>query len=160
MPSDACSARTVVAEPDFSVIEGPFGRRVLPEMMYWDWVVGVMVLVPIVRAVGSGPRREVLEPVIRNVAPLDVWRVRTVVVEPEPRVMEEPGRRVWEEMMYSEWAFGRMVSPLMVMGASAGLVVAGVNGYRRYVVEKVEPAALVVVRIIAGRWVVEEMMLP
>ena len=34
------------------------------------------------------------------VVPLDVWRARTVVEEPEPMVMVESGERVEPEMMY------------------------------------------------------------
>ena len=36
---------------------------------------------------------------------------------PEPRVMDEPGARVWLAMMYWDCAFGVMFWPLMVIGA-------------------------------------------
>lgn len=38
---------------------------------------------------------------------------------PEPRVMEEPGTRVWLEMTYWDWVFGVMVSEPMVSRAGA-----------------------------------------
>lgn len=91
--------------------------------------------------------------------PLDVWRARMVVEEgPERSVMEEPGIRVWLEIMYRDSAFGVMVSePMVSAGAAAA---GGVGRVRGVVVKIVEPAALVVGRIMAERWVVVEMMAP
>lgn len=77
---------------------------------------------------------------------------------PEPRVMEEPGSRVWLEMTYWDWAFGVMVSEPMV--SRAGALAGGVGRVRGEVVRNVEPAALVVGRIMAGRWVVVEITAP
>lgn len=90
--------------------------------------------------------------------PLDVWSARTVVEVPEPRVMDEPGERVWLEMMYWDCAFGVMVSLLMTIGA--GALAGGVNAFRVEVVRTLEPAASVVIRMMAGRLVVEERMVP
>ena len=73
--------------------------------------------------------------------------------------MEEPGVRVWDEIIYWDCAFGVMVSPLMVR-AGVRAVGGGVNRDRGEVVRRVEPAALVAVRIMAGRWVDEVRMLP
>ena len=88
--------------------------------------------------------------------PLDVWRARTVVEGPAPRVMGAPlGVRVEPAMTYWDCGFGVMVSVPMVRGAGAG-----VKGRRVEVVRIWEPAALVVVRIMAGRWAVEEVMTP
>ena len=36
---------------------------------------------------------------MRAVVPLDVWRARTVVEEPEPMVTVKPGKRVEPEIM-------------------------------------------------------------
>lgn len=52
-----------------------------------------------------------------------------------------------------------MVALLMMIGAGADLA-GGVNKLRGEVVRIWEPAALVVARIMAGRWVVEERMVP
>ena len=71
---------------------------------------------------------------------------------PAPRVMVEPGERVWPEMRYWDCGFGVMVSPSRVMGAGRGM--------RAEVVRDEEPAASVAVRMMAGRWVVEERMVP
>lgn len=77
----------------------------------------------------------------------------------EVRVIGEPGRRVWSEIMYWDSAFGVMVALLRVM--MGGATLAGTAGaVRGEVVRMLEPAALVVVRIIAGRWAVEETMAP
>ena len=38
---------------------------------------------------------------------------------PEPRVIEEPGARVWLAMMYWDCAFGVTVWPLTMIGAGA-----------------------------------------
>ena len=40
-----------------------------------------------------------------------------MVEVPEPRVMDEPGARVWLAMMYWDCAFGVIVRPLMMIGA-------------------------------------------
>ena len=77
---------------------------------------------------------------------------------PEPRVIDEPGERVWLEMTYCDWEFGVIVSLFTTIGA--GALVSGVNALRVEVVRLSEPAALVVVRIMAGRWVVRERTLP
>lgn len=77
---------------------------------------------------------------------------------PEPMVIDEPGLRVWLDMMYSDCEFGMMVSLLMMIGA--GALAGGVKALRAEVVRILEPAALVVVRIMAGRWVVRERMVP
>ncbi len=78
---------------------------------------------------------------------------------PEPRVRVEPGERVWLDMTYWDCAFGVMVSLLLMMiGAKA--LAGGVKALRAEVVRIWEPAALVVVRIMAGRWDVEEKMVP
>ena len=61
-------------------------------------------------------------------------------------------------MMYWDCAFGLMVSPSMIIGVEA--LVGGVNALRAEVVTILEPAALVVVKIIAGRWVAEVKMAP
>lgn len=82
-----------------------------------------------------------------------------VVEGPEPRVMVEPGERVWLDMTYWDCAFGVMVSLLLMM-IGAGTLAWGVNALRAEVVRILEPAALVVVSIIAGRWDVEENMVP
>ena len=37
---------------------------------------------------------------MRAVLPLEVWIARTVVDDPEPRVMVEPGERVEPDMIY------------------------------------------------------------
>lgn len=77
-----------------------------------------------------------------------------MVEVPEPSVMgEPPGERVWLDIMYWDCSFGLMVSPLMMIGA--GALAGGVNALRTEVVRILEPAALVVVKIIAGRWVVD-----
>lgn len=52
-PPDVCSARTVVEEPEPSVMDGPPGERVEPEMVYWNWAFGVRVSVPMVRRGGA-----------------------------------------------------------------------------------------------------------
>ena len=49
--------------------------------------------------------------------PLDVCKARRVVEVPEPRVMDEPGERVWLEMTYWDWEFGVMVSLFTMIGA-------------------------------------------
>lgn len=49
--------------------------------------------------------------------PSDVWRARTVVERPEPRVIVEPAARVEPEMRYCDFAFGVMVSVPMVRAA-------------------------------------------
>ena len=90
--------------------------------------------------------------------PLDVCKARTVVEVPEPRVMDEPGERVWLEMTYWDWEFGVIVSLFTMIGA--GTLESGVNALRAEVVRISEPAALVVVRTMAGRWVDRERMLP
>ena len=77
---------------------------------------------------------------------------------PAPRVMIEPGERVWLEMMYWECEFGVMISLFTTIGA--GALLSGVNALRAEVVMLVEPAALVVVRIMAGRWVIRDMVVP
>lgn len=51
-----------------------------------------------------------------------------------------------------------MVSLLIMIGA--GTLTGGVNALSAEVVRILEPAALVVVRITAGRWAVEEMRVP
>lgn len=81
-----------------------------------------------------------------------------MVEAPEPRVMDEPGESVWLDMMYWDCAFGVMVLPSTIIGARA--LAAGVNALRAEVVRILDPAALVVVRIMAGRWVAEERTLP
>ena len=68
----------------------------------------------------------------------------------EPSVIDAPGVRVWLEMTYWDCAFGVMVSPLMVIGA--GAKAGKVGALRGEVVRNLEPAALVVVRIMAGRF--------
>ena len=136
--------------------------RVEPETRYWDSAFGVMVCEPIVRATGSVPAaegtREVLGPNTTAVEPLDVWSARTVVEVPEPRVMLEPGARVWPDTMYWDCAFGVMVSLLMMIGA--GALAGGMKALSADVVRTLEPAALVVVRIMAGRLAVEERTVP
>lgn len=92
--------------------------------------------------------------------PPDVWSARTVVEVPEPRVMEEPGRRVWLETIYWDCEFAAMVSPLTIIGARLLALAGGADTLRDEVVRPVEPAALVVVRIMAGRRFVEEMTAP
>ena len=47
---------------------------------------------------------------------------------PEPRVMEEPGSRVWLEMTYWDWVFGVMVAEPMV--SRAGALAGGVGRVR------------------------------
>ena len=42
-----------------------------------------------------------------------------MVEVPEPRVIDEPGARVWLAIMYWDFAFGVMVWPLTVIGAKA-----------------------------------------
>ena len=82
-----------------------------------------------------------------------------MVEVPEPSVMgEPPGERVWLDTMYWDCALGLMVSLLMMIGA--GALGDGLNALRTEVVTILEPAALVVVRIIAGRLVVEVKMCP
>ena len=90
--------------------------------------------------------------------PLDVCKARTVVEVLEPRVMDEPGERVWLEMTYWDWEFRVIVSLFTMIGA--GALESGVNALRTEVVRISEPTALVVVRIMAGRWVVRERILP
>ena len=70
-----------------------------------------------------------------------------------------PGERVWLEMMYWDCALGVMVS-LSLMTIGAGALAGGVNALRAEVVMISEPAALVVVRMMAGRWVVEVWLAP
>ena len=77
---------------------------------------------------------------------------------PKPSVIEVPGARVWLEMMYWDCAFGVKVSLLMVMGTAT--LADGVGKLRGKVVRIWEPAALVVGRIMAGRWAVEERTVP
>lgn len=108
-----------------------------------------MISKPTVRAGGLVlvvPRMEVLGPYIRAVVPPDVCRARTVLEASEPRVMEEPGFKVWLEIMYWDWAFGVMVWSLMVISAEVIIIL--------------EPAALFVSRTIAGRWIEEGIMSP
>ena len=81
-----------------------------------------------------------------------------MVEVPEPRIMDEPGERVWLEMTYWDWEFGVIVSLFTMIGA--GALESGVNALRAEVVRISEPSALVVVRIMAGRWVVREKTLP
>ena len=50
--------------------------------------------------VGGGDMMDVLEPELRAVLPLEVWRARTVADDPEPRVIVEPGERVEPDMIY------------------------------------------------------------
>ena len=90
--------------------------------------------------------------------PLDVCKARTVVEVPEPTVMDEPGERVWLEMTYRDWEFGVIVWLFTTIGA--GALMSGVNALKAEVVRISEPTALVVVRIMAGRWVVRERTLP
>ena len=92
--------------------------------------------------------------------PLDVWRARTVVEAPEPRVMEEPGASVWPEIMYWDCAFGVMVWSFIVITAGPLGLVGAVGKANAEVVRIWEPAAFVVASITAGRWTVEEMMAP
>ena len=107
------------------------------------------------------PRREVLGPYIRAVVPLDMCRARTVLEAPEPRVMEEPGVKVWPEIRYWDWAFGVMVRSLIVIGTGALILAGGAVGkVSAKVVRVCEPATLVVSRIMAGRWVEKEKMMP
>lgn len=72
--------------------------------------------------------------------------------------MDPPGFRVCFEMMYWDCAFGVMVSPSTVIGA--GELAGGMAKLRGEVVGDSEPAALVVIRIMAGRWTVEETTAP
>lgn len=81
-----------------------------------------------------------------------------MVEAPEPRVMEEPGERVWLDMMYWDCAFGVMVSPLTMIGG--GALASWAKALKAEVVRTLEPAALVVIRIMAGRWTVEERTVP
>ena len=81
-----------------------------------------------------------------------------MAVGPDPRVMDEPATRVWPETMYSGGGFGLVVDSLRVMGTGARG--GGVGKVRREVVRMLEPAALVVGRMIAGRWIVDERMVP
>ena len=90
--------------------------------------------------------------------PLDVCKARTVVEVPEPRVMDEPGERVWLEMTYWDWESGIIVSLFTMIGV--GALESGVNALKAEVVRISEPTALVVVSIMAGRWVVRERTLP
>ena len=60
--------------------------------------------------------------------------------------------------MYAELAFGVMVWSLMVIGM--GAMAGAVGKVKREVVRIFEPAALVVGRTMAGRWIVEERMVP
>ena len=113
-----------------------------------------MISEPTVRAgdlVLVVPRTEVLGPYTRAVVPLDVCSAMTVLEASEPRVMEEPGFKVWPEIMYWDWAFGVMVWSLMVIGAGAFAPVGTVGNIRGEVVRTLEPAALVVSRTMAGR---------
>ena len=126
-----------------------------------------MISKPTVRAGGLVlvvPRMEVLGPYIRAVVPPDVCRARTVLEASEPRVMEEPGFKVWLEIMYWDWAFGVMVWSLMVISAGAfisAFISADVVGkISAEVIRILEPAALSVSRTIAGRWIEEGIMSP
>ena len=105
-------------------------------------------------------RMEVLGPYTRAVVPLDVCSAMTVLEASEPRVMEEPGFKVWPEIMYWDWAFGVMVWSLMVIGAGAFAPAGAVGNIRAEVVRTLEPAALVVPRTMAGRWAEVETMSP
>lgn len=130
-----------------------------PEIKYWDSAFGVMVEVPMVRGGGvpaaAAGRREVRGAWTRAVMSLDVWSERMVVEVPVPRVMGGPfGERVWLDMTYWDCAFGVIVSLLLMM-IGAGALVGGVKVLRGEVVMVWEPAASVVVRMMAGRWVVE-----
>ena len=92
----------MVEDPEPRVTVEP-GKRVEPEMMYWDCAFGVMISEPTVRAGGLVlvvPKMEVLGPYTRAVVPPDVCKAMTVLEASEPRVMEEPGFKVWPEMMY------------------------------------------------------------
>lgn len=88
------------------------------------------------RAAGSVPtvegRREVLGPYTSAVEPLDMWSAKTVVKEPEPSVMDEPGARVWLDMTYWDFAFGVIVWLLRMIGA--GALAGAVNTLRADVV--------------------------
>ena len=122
-----------------------------------------MISEPTVRAgglVSVVPRMEVLGPYTRAVVPPDVCRARTVLEASEPRVMEEPGFKVWPEIMYWDWAFGVMVWSLMVISAGAFAPAGAVGKVSAEVVKILEPAALVVSRTMAGRWVEVETMSP
>ena len=65
VPLDVCKAKTVAEEPEPKVMAEP-GKRVEPEMTYWDCGFAVIVSEPMVRAgrlvVVPVGRREVLEP--------------------------------------------------------------------------------------------------
>ena len=78
--------------------------------------------------------------------------------------MEEPGFKVWLEIMYWDCAFGVMVWSLMVISAGAfisAFISADVVGkISAEVIRILEPAALFVSRSIAGRWIEEGIMSP
>ena len=121
-----------------------------------------MISEPTVRAGGLVlvvPRMEVLGPYARAVVPPDLCRARAVLEASEPRVME-PVFKVWPEIMYWDWAFGVMVWSLMVIGAGTFALAGTVGKVSAEVVRVLEPAALVVSRIIAGRWVEVETVSP
>ena len=162
LPLEVWRARTVVDDPEPMVMVEP-GESVDPEMMYWDCAFGVMISEPMVRAGGLvlvAPRMEVLGPYTRAVVSPDMCRARTVLEVSEPRVMEEPGFKVWPEIMYWDWAFGVMVWSLIVIGAGAFAPAGAVGKVSAEVVRILEPAALVVSRTMAARWVEVETMSP
>ena len=114
-----------------------------------------MVSEPTVRAGGLVlvvPMMEVLGPYTRVVVPPDVCSARTV--------LEEPGLKVWSEIMYWDCAFGVMIWSLMVIGARAFAPAGAVGKVSAEVVRILEPAALVVSRTMAGIWVEVEKMSP
>lgn len=103
-------------EPTVTVDPGP---RVCPEIMYSDELSGVIVLFPttigrtllVVGAIGVAYIVEADDPICRMVSERSVDRAMMVVDGLEPTVIDDPGIRVWPEMMYRDDASGAIVLP-------------------------------------------------
>ena len=81
--------------PD-TVIAGPPGKRVWLLIRYCERELAVIVLEPMLIGGGVSGRRDVDEPMTRAVWEEEVWRAMIVA----PRVMLEPGARVWPDTIY------------------------------------------------------------
>ena len=124
-------------------------------MTYCVALFAVKTCEPMVRGGGrlvEEPRGMVFEPIMRAVAE----GVREMGV-PE-RVMIPPGVRVCESITYWDWLFGVMVwVPIVIIGRVVKAVPVGRIGS---VVRIWEPWPFVVVKMTAGTWVMEDVMLP
>lgn len=107
--SVVCKATKVVEEPLPSVMEDP-GTSVCPETTNSDAEFALIVLLPttmtggVAEVVGAATFRieVVLPPTTTTVCELVVCSATTVLDEPEPTVIEEPGARVCPDTMNCE----------------------------------------------------------